>query len=256
MTQLKIDEEMYNDIINSMQPCLNIDTSDEIDKEQKRKITNNDKLSKNNIAINENLTCFFNENNKFFLKSINKICERAFLSIILASYAIDIYNRTDKSLLREPYLPIFNNFSNEMRKINKKEEKLLTTFTEQDLIDLDWEFEAGWALLWALGLIDDDISKTDILCDCPLAQNIITSCSSIDDLVKKCNMKSIDEILDMHDLFYRYHWAINKSKINPNTTIGNLNPSCVLERRRGLEWILSKEVDWYELDLNCIGQEK
>lgn len=28
-----------------------------------------------------------------------------------------------------------------------------------------------------------------------------------------------------------------------------LNPSIVIERRRGLEWVVSDETDWYEMDM-------
>ena len=47
----------------------------------------------------------------------------------------------------------------------------------------------------------------------------------------------------MLDLYYRYHWAVVENSINPETSIANLNPSVVSERRRGLEWIISDKKD-------------
>ena len=55
----------------------------------------------------------------------------------------------------------------------------------------------------------------------------------------------------MKDLYYRYNWAINNKYVDTNAKIGNLNPSNVIERRRALEWILSDENDWYNLQLNA-----
>jgi hypothetical protein len=53
----------------------------------------------------------------------------------------------------------------------------------------------------------------------------------------------------MHDLYFRYNWAVNHSKVEPNTSLGNINSSNVIERRRALEWVLSSEDDWYDLTL-------
>ena len=41
-----------------------------------------------------------------------------------------------------------------------------------------------------------------------------------------------------------------KKRINPDTPIGNLNPEVVVERRRGLEWLISEESDWYNISLD------
>ncbi|MCI8654866.1 MAG: DUF4272 domain-containing protein [Clostridia bacterium] len=38
--------------------------------------------------------------------------------------------------------------------------------------------------------------------------------------------------------------------MKPETNIGNLNPEVVLERRRGLEWLISKEYDWNNISLD------
>ena len=54
----------------------------------------------------------------------------------------------------------------------------------------------------------------------------------------------------MLDLFYRYDWACTEKRLNPDTPIGNLNPEVVVERRRGLEWLISEEDDWFDIPLN------
>ena len=87
------------------------------------------------------------------------------------------------------------------------------------------------------------------VCDCQLAIELMQSCKSVQDLVKKSKLRSKEEILDALDLYFRYNWAINDAKVNANASIGNLNPSIVIERRRGLEWVVTDEADWYDLSM-------
>ncbi|MGN1107293.1 MAG: DUF4272 domain-containing protein, partial [Huintestinicola sp.] len=66
----------------------------------------------------------------------------------------------------------------------------------------------------------------------------------------KCNPRDINEILDVLDLYYRYHWACVNKQIDPNTPINGLDPAVVTERRRGLEWLINDEDDWNEISLD------
>lgn len=54
----------------------------------------------------------------------------------------------------------------------------------------------------------------------------------------------------MLDLYFRYDWACVEKRVKPETSIGNLNSSVVTERRRGLEWLISEEQDWYDISLD------
>ena len=120
----------------------------------------------------------------------------------------------------------------------------------QDAIDIEWAYESYWALCWCLGLVDN-INDAGRICDCNQAIMFVTSCKSYDEFKSRCNLRSVKEILDINDLYYRYNWAINNKKIDTNTNIGNIIPSNVLERLRGLEWIISREEDWYNISLDA-----
>ena len=63
------------------------------------------------------------------------------------------------------------------------------------------------------------------------------------------NTIGVVQALDMLDLYYRYHWACVEKRIKPETSIGNLNPSVVVERRE-LEWLISETQDWYDISLD------
>lgn len=107
----------------------------------------------------------------------------------------------------------------------------------------------NWAVVWSLGLVDD-IKEANEICDCQKAIGLVSHCKSYEEFKKQCHTRSVDEILDMLDLYYRYHWACVEKRIHPETPIGDLNPEVVWERRRGLEWLVSEEADWYEISLD------
>ena len=134
--------------------------------------------------------------------------------------------------------------------ISKEKRIFDGTYTSQDAIDMDWAYETFWSIFWALGFVDD-ISDASELCDSLQAIQLIAKNASVDDLKSKSKLRDVEEILDMLDLYYRYHWAVvNKLFIDENTNIGNLIPSNVIERRRGLEWLISSEEDWYNISLD------
>ena len=71
-----------------------------------------------------------------------------------------------------------------------------------------------------------------------------------EDFKAPCKLRQPSEILDMVDLYYNYHWACVDHRINPITNCGELNEEVVMERRKALEWIISKEKDWSDISLD------
>lgn len=117
-------------------------------------------------------------------------------------------------------------------------------FTRQDLADIVWTYEVYWSLIWALDLITDkELTNAENICD---TEKAMTSA-----FVQPSNrLRNVEKILDMLDLFYCYHWACVEKQIRPETETGKLNPEVVVERRRGLEWLISEETDWNEISLD------
>lgn len=54
------------------------------------------------------------------------------------------------------------------------------------------------------------------------------------------------ELLQQLDVYYNLHWTSKR----PTTMTGKLNKSVIMERRRALEWISDKELDWDNIDLS------
>ena len=118
-------------------------------------------------------------------------------------------------------------------------------FTQQDLVNIAWTYEVYWSLIWALDLITDkELKNAEDVCNTERAIAI----SGIG--LPSNKLKSGEKILDMLDLFYCYHWACVEKQIRPETKIGKLNPEVVMERRKGLEWLISEEKDWDNISLD------
>ena len=239
-------------IMESKHSCLSGESPNESDEQLTRKNTNNKYLEQNGITTNDNLVCN-KEGSK--LKSIDDICKRAIASLITIQLACDINNGID--INSDEYKEDFKYAKGLMEKydversLNSKERRIVDgTFSNQDAIDMDWEYESYWVLCWALSLVND-IKDGGTMCNCDEAISFVMNSDSLEDFRSKCKLKDIKEVLDMHDLYYRYYWAINNKYLDENTKIGNLDASLVKERYRALEWLLSDEEDWFNLRLNA-----
>lgn len=226
-------------------------SNDEIEslpENQRRRRISNEYIKLLGITCYDNLP-MIESSNEVTLKDIDTICKRAIACLLSIQVVYDIRKgQGDQS--KKAINNLLKKYGVE-EYLNSKERKIFDgTYSEQDLIDLDWEYETYWSLLWCLGIIKD-ISDASTVCDCKLAINLVIKSSSYEEFKSRCNMRSIDEILDMLDLYYRYNWATAEKRINPNnTSIASLNPSIVVERRRGLEWVISKVDDWYDISLD------
>lgn len=250
LMRIAINEAQFKDLVERMEDfheCLKNNNNLESEKQRNRRLKNNQHLTSRNITINENLNCLFNDEN-IELKSIDEICKRAIACLLTTQIACDINSNGNYKESVEFFMPIYKNYNVESS-VNSKEQRILDgSYNQQDAVDMDWAYEAYWALCWCLGLVDD-ISNPGVLCDCNKAISFVLNSSTLKDFERKCKLRSIEEILDMHDLYFRYNWAVNHSKVDSNTSLGNINSSNVIERRRALEWVLSSEDDWYNLTL-------
>ncbi len=215
---------------------------------EKRRKINNAKIKELGIACYENLPLLEDSSN-VKLKDIDTICKRAIACLISTQISCDIADGQDYTESKNFFLDMLERYEAQ-NSLLKKEQKLFNgDYTEQDTIDIAWTYEAYWSVVWALGLVEN-IEMPDSICDCEKAITLVSNCENYEEFKKQCNLRSIEEILDMLDLHYRYHWATTEKMINPDTPIGALDPDVVVERRRGLEWLISNEEDWNDISLN------
>ena len=43
---------------------------------------------------------------------------------------------------------------------------------------------------------------------------------------------------------------MEEKRLRPETEIKDLNPDVLMERRRGLEWLISEESDWFDISMD------
>ena len=216
---------------------------------EERKAETHKKLQQMGIAVNPNLP-LLETADEVTVKSKDDICRRAIASLLAIQVACDI-SQGDAT---EETVAFFRETISAFGVIdclNDTERRVVfsDTYTERDVISVMWTYEAYWSLVWSLGLIDD-ITDASSCCDSETAVRFVSECDTYEQFAAKCHLRSSEEILDMLDLYYRYHWACVNKQFDPDTAIGNLDPEVVWERRRGLEWLISEEDDWFEISLD------
>ncbi|TQV75192.1 DUF4272 domain-containing protein [Aliikangiella marina] len=137
--------------------------------------------------------------------------------------------------------------------LTKKEKRLLTLgldeWPNQDRIDLEWSIEAIWSLQWAGGkhnnltfntFVEDSLAS--MLPD--FARN-----ETADEFIKSFTLLDKEKIFTELDKFYRAHWYARNVQLKNNRD-DRVNLSIIMERRKALEWICDKSLDWDDVPLD------
>ena len=208
------------------------------------------RLKAQGIAVNEHLPMVENSD-MVKLKSFEEITAKAAATLLVIQLACDIGNGEYEASM-EIIPKVLNERFGVGEYLNAKERRLLDgTYEMQDAVDVAWEYETYWSLVWALGLIDDE-ELTDVsgICDCDKAIHLLIDCKGLNEFRARCKLRDIEDVLDMLDYFYCLHWAVVEKRLKPSTPIGGTNAEAVPDRRRGLEWLVSAENDWIEISLD------
>lgn len=216
-----------------------------MDEKQRRENTLAE-LKELNIAFNAHLPLIESD---VKLKDKSTVCRRAIANLLAIQHACDCAHNDDVKRSRKFFMSLLKKFGVTKDLLPIEERIIKGKYSEQDVINVVWSYEANWVLLWALGKIDT-LGFPDNICDVEKAVAVLKSFSHIDELIEGCELKPADRILDALDRYYCYHWACVEKRINPDTNIGELNPDVVFERRKALEWLISDEPDWNDISLD------
>jgi len=118
----------------------------------------------------------------------------------------------------------------------------------QIAVDVSWREEALWALLWALGLVDD--IPPDELCG---RESFYERLAPDMDPAKGLShvvLRPLAEIVAMLDFYYCLHWHARNAQYHGQIWDPQIAPGVVLERRRALEWLF-QDVPWEDVDLGA-----
>lgn len=181
-------------------------------------------------------------------KTLIDIAKRAIVLCIACNFASDIIGNKKRRYLKESkkfFNKLLDNFN--VKDVMTKDEKALFDKMDKNLaIQISWQFEGYAVLLWTLGLIDE-IEFPDTLVDPDAVTTIVSSCETYSEFIGMCQLRDVNEVLDLADLTYRYNWYCVDSKINGEEPV--MNSEVVMERHRALNWLLSEE-DWDKVEIN------
>ena len=211
------------------------DYSEKIRKESKKKV------KKLGYIYNPNLPLL--EVNEFKIKNIDSIVSRILILEGLGAVSYGFDRDITYSWLEKENL-VNDMFENEKKFImeNNKE--------SDDILLYKTQIEAAYALCWSISIAHE----LDFGCSCP--NNFITLLPNLKEkessskFREKAHLISKNEIIKALDLAYCLHWAIVEARVNNKNNKTNVEPYVIIERRRALEWILSYDSDWYDVNLD------
>ena len=217
--------------------------------EERRKATL-ERLAREGVAHHQNLPRV-ELSSEVVLKDKIEICKKAISTLLVIQLAFSINNGEDYNESKEFVLNLLEKYGVK-DSLNALEKRIMDgSYSEQDVLNCTWQYECYYSLCWALGLLEEsELAPPKIICDCEKSISFVAGSSSFEDFESKCTLRDVEEILDMVDLFYNYHWATVEKRFNPDLKLGGISSDVTFERRRGLEWLISKENDWHEISLD------
>lgn len=181
-------------------------------------------------------------------KTYDEVAKRAIVLCICCNYASDIVSNKKKKYIKESK-KFFNKLLDRynVKNIMTNEEQELFEKGNHDIaVQISWQFEGCAVLLWTLGLLNY-LNYPDTLVNPDELTGIVSSCNNYSEFVQKCAFRSVEEILDLADLTYRYNWYCVDAQIEGEEP--KINPEIVVERYRALKWLLTDE-KWDKVDIN------
>lgn len=123
-------------------------------------------------------------------------------------------------------------------------------FDEQQAVQLSWRSEALWLLAWAIGVVEElalPTAQTDV-------DEILSAIPNFEhstrEFVESATMRPVGEVLAMSDFLYCAHWAVRNRRLEPETSIGDLDGGVVMERHYAVNWLTRYgDEDWD--DVTC-----
>lgn len=190
--------------------------------------------------------------NEVRLPSIEEIAKRATAVFSCALYSECLLIEDGSMELAKDEFEDINKIYGVKNYLSKKEKEYIEMERPDEVtaIQFSWQYERCCVLLWSLRLIELN-SPTEI-CNVRKIAQIIRSYSSLEELIKAANIRSNEELLDMHTRILYYNWACVESRVKNQEAPANLNSGVVQEQHYALNWIIGAngECDWDDVSPN------
>jgi len=217
---------------------INLEEDQLTRKEQNEKI-----LTNKNIKVNKHLPCVESEKD-VIIRQPKEIAQRVSILAVTNLAAFNSISAEDAI----DYLKKYNLWDF----VTPNEQEFLADPTDDKKNHETWKCEGIWTLMWALNKVES-LGFPNELCNLstiPAEQYPVDENKDpnifIDSIV---SIRSIKEILDANDLYYRFEWACVDARIN-GRQIEEVHPSVVYERHYALNWLIHyMDQDWD--DVSC-----
>ncbi|HMQ87948.1 MAG TPA: DUF4272 domain-containing protein [Flavilitoribacter sp.] len=206
----------------------------------KRKEKSEAFLAENGIKTNNNLPCI-SSSESVELRTLKEIIDRAYSLLIIAVKGEGI---EQEHLAKTIQVKKIESFSPKENQIYQAE-----SLNDQERAYATWRYESLYAMLWALGKMDE-LKYPSEICD---VQGIVGKIfqPSREEFENSVKLRSKSEILDELDKTYRMNWACVDARIKGQQVSGNINPSVVHERHYSLNWLTNyQNQDWDDVQTN------
>ncbi len=117
---------------------------------------------------------------------------------------------------------------------------------EEQLVYAMWRQESQWALMWALGYVEE-LRSPNSYANAASVGHLIHS-RTCEDFFGEARLRSKSELLNEYDLYSCYQWLIIADKKNTNS-FSQLNDGIIGERFYALKWLVNYAgSDWDDSD--------
>ena len=136
--------------------------------------------------------------------------------------------------------------------LSAEEAAILTKTNEQltpeELGGLRWNLESLWALMWVTGFVST-LDPTEWCGDemASLLPNLERG-EGNQKLERAVTLQPLEELYRMLDYYYRLHWYCVDERLHGREAL--VNEGLVYERRKSLEWVFNRAVDWDEVEMS------
>lgn len=184
-------------------------------------------------------------------KTQEDIVRRAVALLIVIQFACDVAQGGNIEESRDFFINMLRTYKVEdFLTSNERDFLQASEPAVQEAINISWQYEAYWTLIWALGLVEK-LDFPDEVCDCEYAIQVVSNCETFEQFYLQTVMRSQKEILDEADKIYRYQWACVDSRIKDQAAPAGMNESIVMERRRGLFWMIGhRSEEWDNISMD------
>lgn len=220
---------------------------------QGRRVASIAKMKARHIPYTENLS-LLPDSKQVRMRSVEEIARRAAVVLILIQFVRELLDEKEETNLKtsKRIAEVFLNRYGVKMNLTAEEEVFLAQedYTQQELINKMWLYEAVWVMLWSIHLVEELAEPTQI-CDVEHTLNLLMNYTNIGELLQDAEARDVTEVLNRMDENYLYHWACTEASLQGEESPADLDDGVVLERQRAFNWMTQlHEEQWDDVTIH------